>query len=43
MERTHDHAGYRSSTPKVVVCMARPEAASQAKPGPNKPGWAGPK
>lgn len=27
----------------LVLCMARPEAVSQAKPGPNRPGQAGPK
>jgi hypothetical protein len=26
----------------LVMCMARPEAVSQAKPGPNRPGRAGP-
>jgi hypothetical protein len=28
---------------QLVVCMAQPEAVSQAKPGPNRPGQAGPK
>ena len=27
----------------VVLCMARPEAVSQAKPGPSRPSQAGPK
>jgi hypothetical protein len=27
----------------LVLCMARPEAVSQAKPGPNRPSQAGPK
>ena len=28
--------------PQVGLCKARPEAMSQAKPGPNRPGQAGP-
>ncbi len=27
----------------LVICRLRPEAQSQAKPGPKKPGQAGPK
>lgn len=27
----------------LVICLAWPQARSQAKPGPEKPGWAGPK
>ena len=32
----------RHLTPGIVLCKARPEAVSQAKPGPNRPGQAGP-
>ena len=28
---------------QLVLCMARPEAVSQAKPGPSRPSQAGPK
>ena len=27
---------------KVLLCSARLQAVSQAKPGPNRPSWAGP-
>ena len=30
-------------TMDVVVCLARPQAVSRAKPGQNRPGQAGPK
>ena len=33
---------FRTRCPEVGLCKARPEAVSQAKPGPNRPSQAGP-